>query len=82
MQLVQAGLRSKLSAIMEINKCDEAAAQKELERIAEDGQITGQDIDWTQTDGGEEQDDSSADGEEGVDDGPSGEPAPGGNSGQ
>ena len=81
-QLVQAGLRSKLSAIMEINKCDEAAAQKELERIAEDGQITGQDIDWTQTDGGEEQDDSSTDGEEGVDDGPSGEPAPGGNSGQ
>lgn len=83
-QLVQAGLRSKLSAIMEINKCDEAAAKKELERIAEDGQITGQDIDWTQTDGGggEEQDDSSTDGEEGVDDGSSGEPAPGGNSGQ
>lgn len=51
-KLVQAGLRSKLSAIMEINKCDEATAQKEMERIAEDGQITGQDIDWTQDDTG------------------------------
>lgn len=51
-KLVQAGLRSKLSAIMEINKCDEATAQKEMERIAEDGQITGQDIDWTRDDTG------------------------------
>lgn len=50
-KLVQSGLRSKLSAIMEIQKCDEAEAQKELERIAEEGQITGQDIDWTQDDG-------------------------------
>lgn len=49
-KLVQAGLRSKLTAIMEIDKCSEADAQKELERIAEDGQITGQDIDWTQGD--------------------------------
>lgn len=47
-KLVQAGLRSKLTAIMEIEKCDEAAAQEELERIAQDGQITGQDIDWTE----------------------------------
>lgn len=47
-KLVQAGLRSKLTAIMEIDKCSEADAKKELERIAEDGQITGQDIDWTQ----------------------------------
>ena len=32
---------------MEIEKCSEADAKKELERIAEDNQITGQDIDWT-----------------------------------
>ena len=32
---------------MEINKCSEEEAQEELERIKEDGQITGQDIDWT-----------------------------------
>lgn len=50
-KLVQAGLRSKLSAIMEINKCSEDEARKEMERIAEEGQITGQDIDWTQGDG-------------------------------
>lgn len=49
-KLVQGGLRSKLTAIMEINKCDEAEALKELERIAEDNQITGQDIDWTDSD--------------------------------
>ena len=46
-KLVDAGLRSKLTAIMEINKCSEADAEAELERIASDGQITGQDIDWT-----------------------------------
>ena len=46
-KLVQAGLRSKLIAIMEINKYSEADAKEELARIAEDGQITGQDIDWT-----------------------------------
>lgn len=49
-KLVQGGLRSKLTAIMEIYKCSEAEAKKELERIAEDGQITGQDIDWTKQD--------------------------------
>lgn len=53
-KLVQGGLRSKLTAIMEINKCSEAEAKKELQRIAEDGQITGQDVDWTQGDGEEE----------------------------
>ena len=58
-KLVQGGLRSKLTAIMEINKCSEAEAKKELERIAEDGQITGQDIDWTQ--GDEEQEDPEGD---------------------
>ena len=49
-KLVNAGLRSKLGAIMEINKCSEEEARKELERIAEEGQITGQDIDWTEGD--------------------------------
>ena len=46
-KLVQGGLRSKLTAIMEINKCTEEEATKELERIAGDNQITGQDVDWT-----------------------------------
>ena len=46
-KLVQAGLRSKKTALMEINKYSEEEAQKELEEIAQDGQITGQDVDWT-----------------------------------
>ena len=46
-KLVQGGLRSKLTAIMEINKCTKEEAMKELERIAGDNQITGQDVDWT-----------------------------------
>ncbi|MBU9739336.1 phage portal protein [Diplocloster agilis] len=50
-KLVTASLRSKLTAIMEINKCSEAEAKKELERIAQDGQITGSNVDWTQGDG-------------------------------
>lgn len=49
-KLVQAGLRSKVSAIMEINKCSEEEARKEIEKIAEDSQITGADIDWTNMD--------------------------------
>lgn len=57
-KLVQAGLRSKLTAIMEINKCSETDAKKELERIAEDGQITGQDVDWTGGDNGEDDSDT------------------------
>lgn len=58
-KLVQGGLRSKLTAIMEINKCDEMEAEKELERIAGDNQITGQDVDWTDMG-----DDEKAEGEE------------------
>lgn len=46
-KLVTAGLRSKLTAIMEIDKCSEEEAQKELERIAKEEQITGGNIDWT-----------------------------------
>lgn len=45
-KLVQAGLRSKLTAIMEINKCNEIEAKKELERIAQEGQIQASAIDW------------------------------------
>lgn len=53
-KLVQAGLRSKLAAIKDILKCSDDEAKKELELIAEDNQITGQDIDWTKGDNEEE----------------------------
>ena len=78
-KLVNAGLRSKLSAVMEINKCSEEEAKKELARIAQDGQITGQDIDWTQTDGEEEEDEPDDQEGEDVEDEPSGESTSGGN---
>lgn len=61
LKLVQGGLRSKLTAIMEINKCSEAEAKKELQRIAKDGQITGQDVDWTQGDKEEDPEESDPD---------------------
>lgn len=80
-KLVQAGLRSKLKAIMEIDKCTEAEAKKELARIKEDGQITGQDIDWTKTDDDDDQNSSEEEQEgEDVEDEPSGESAVGGDS--
>ena len=63
-KLIQAGLRSKLTAIMEIDKCSEADAKKEMERIAEDNQITGQDMDWTKGDM-DEQESEDGDAEEG-----------------
>ncbi len=78
-KLVNAGLRSKLTAIMEINKCSEADAKKELERIAEDNQITGQDVDWTQMDAGNADDQDGKEGED-VDDEPSGESTDSGDS--
>lgn len=85
-KLVQAGLRSKMKAIMEIEKCTEAEAQEELARIKEDGQIIGQDIDWTQTDEDTDEDrrDGSDEEQEGdeVEDGSSGESAVGGGGGQ
>lgn len=79
-KLVNAGLRSKLTAIMEIDKCTEVEAKKELARIKEDGQITGQDIDWTQTDGNDDQGVKEDQEGEDVEDEPSGESAAGGNS--
>ena len=57
-------MRSKLTAIMEIDKCSEADAKKEMERIAEDNQITGQDMDWTKGDM-DEQESEDGDAEEG-----------------
>jgi A118 family predicted phage portal protein len=53
-KLVTGGLRSKISAIMEINKCSEEEAKKELEKIAGDNQITGKEIDWMNDDNSKE----------------------------
>lgn len=58
-KLVQAELRSKKTAIMEINKCSEEDAEEELERIAKEGQITAQNIDWTNPDGRGNNEDNS-----------------------
>ena len=79
-KLVQAGLRSKLKAIMEIDKCTKTEAKKELARIKEDGKITGQDIDWTQTDESDDHDAEEDQEGEDVENEPSGESAAGGNS--
>lgn len=74
-KLVQGGLRSKLTAIMEINKCSKAEAKKELELIAGDNQITGQDVDWTDQDGEDEAEkDKPDEGKEEDVDEPSGKP--------
>lgn len=39
-KLVSAGLKSKLAAIMDVQNCDEEAAQKELDRIAKENQLS------------------------------------------
>lgn len=44
-KLTQAGLKSKLKAVMEVQKCDEETAQKELERIAKEQSVTGLSVD-------------------------------------
>lgn len=54
-KLVQARLRSKKRAIMEIEKCSGTDAEKEMQLIAEDQQITGQDVDWTEGDDPQEE---------------------------
>lgn len=46
-KLTQAGLRSKVTAIMEITHCSEADAKKELEKIIGESQVGGSNIDWT-----------------------------------
>ena len=67
-KLVSGGIRSKIKAIMEINKCDEKEAMKELKRIHEDNKVTGQDVDWTDMDDGDgsEQDEEEDDVDEPV----------------
>lgn len=52
-KLVSAGLKSKLKAIMEVQKCDEAEAEKELEQIAKESTIIGGPDDWFESEGGE-----------------------------
>ena len=44
-KLTQEGLKSKLNAIMEVQKCDEETAQQELDRISKEQSVTGIDID-------------------------------------
>ncbi len=44
-KLVESGLKSKLRAIMDVQKCDEKAAQEELKRIAEEQNVTGLSVD-------------------------------------
>ncbi len=60
-KLVQAGLKSKLRAIMEIQKCDEKTAEKELKRIAEEQSVDGSAIDELLMNGGENSDENRAD---------------------
>ena len=44
-KLVQAGLKSKLRAIMDIQKCDEKTALEELERISKEQSVNGLAVD-------------------------------------
>ena len=44
-KLVQAGLKSKLKAVMAVQKCDEKTAQEELDRIAKEQAVTGLAVD-------------------------------------
>ena len=53
-KLVNAGLRSKVTAIMEINKCEPEEAEEELQRIAEDNQIDTGNVNWTDMEGEDE----------------------------
>lgn len=53
-KLVNAGLRSKVTAIMEINKCNEKEAEEELQRIADDNQIDTDHVNWTDMEGEDE----------------------------
>lgn len=55
-KLVNAGLRSKLTAIKDIMKCSDDEAQAELDLITQDNQIIGQDVDWTRGDEGQDGD--------------------------
>lgn len=59
-KLTQAGLKSKLKAIMDVQKCDEETAQKELERITKEQSVTGLDVDDFMN-GGEADDETGTD---------------------
>ena len=60
MKLVQAGLKSKLSAVMDVLKCDEETAQKELERISKEQSVSGLAVDDF-LNGGEDSDETGDD---------------------
>ncbi len=45
-KLVSAGLKSKIRAIMEVQKCDEETAKKELERISQEASVGGNVMDF------------------------------------
>lgn len=51
-KLTQADLRSKITAIMEINRCTEEEAREELQRISEGYRLSSQAIDWGDLDTG------------------------------
>ena len=58
--LVTAGLKSKISAIMEVMKCDEEAAKRELERINAESAVLGvSDGEGFVTSGGDNADDTA-----------------------
>lgn len=40
-KLVSAGLKSKIRAIMDVQKCDEETARQELERISQEASVGG-----------------------------------------
>ena len=44
-KLVNAGLQSKIDALMEIFKCDEQTALKKIERIANEQNMVGAELD-------------------------------------
>ena len=45
-KLVSAGLKSKIRAIMDVQKCDEETARKELERISQEASVGGGAMDF------------------------------------
>ncbi len=52
LKLVQSGLRSRITAIMEITRCSEEEAKRELQRISGEAQATGAETDWAALAGG------------------------------
>ena len=52
-KLVSAGLKSEVKAIMEVQKCDEETAKRELERIARESPVGGGMMDFFGGDTGE-----------------------------